>query len=296
MIMENKMVQMKRFSLFVLLALGTLACNKNEITGEFLTIEAGLPTQATKTTLGDKTGNAWPLLWSEDDRLLLNGVQSTALSAGDAGGATATFKFSGVGGATVWNYTYCGVAGSDCQVVFPASQNCSNGTLASETLPMYASSSSVSSITLSPLGAVLRFSFTSSSAVTVSQIEIAAIGGESVCGNYTIGKDGSGLLNGSLSAAGNNRDNLIIAAGVALSSSPGAFCFVLPAGTYSSGFQGKITASDGKVMEVWFNTKSNKTLAAGTLYDFGSAEFVPMGSSIMTVLSTESFAVDTVTY
>ncbi len=273
-----------------------MACNKNEIAGDFLTVEAGLPAQATQTTLGGKTGNAWPLLWSEGDRLWLNGVQSTALSASDAGGATAIFKFSGVGGATVWNYTYCGVAGSDCQVVFPASQSCSNGNLASETLPMYASSASVSSITLSPLGAVLRFSFTSSTAVTVSQIEIAAIGGESICGNYTIGKNGAGLLNGSLSEAGNNRNNLIIAAGATLSSSPSAFCFVLPAGTYTSGFQARITAADGKVMEVWFNTKSNKTLAAGTLYDFGSAEFVPMGSSIMTVLSTESFAVDTVTY
>ena len=34
-----------------------MACNKNEIAGDFLTVEAGLPAQATKTTLGGKTGN-----------------------------------------------------------------------------------------------------------------------------------------------------------------------------------------------------------------------------------------------
>ena len=293
MIMDS---DMKRLLLCILIVCGFAACEKRDVADDLLSVEAGLPSQPTKTAIGSKVGNSWPLLWSSGDCLMLNGVQSNALSAADAGGATATFKFAGVGGATVWNYTYCGVAGSDCTVAFPASQSSGDGNIAVNTLPMYASSSSPSgSISLTPLGAVLRFSFTSSSAVTISQIEVKAIGGENVCGNYTIGKSG-GLLNGSLTASGNNRDNILIAAGVALSSSPSAFCFVLPAGTYASGFQAKITASDGKTMEVWFNTKSNKTLSAGVLYDFGESAFIPMGTSIMTVVSTENFTVDTVTY
>jgi hypothetical protein len=273
-----------------------MACDKQEIAEDLLRIEAGLPSQATKTALGEKSGSSWPLLWSEGDRLMLNGVASSALSAGDAGGSSATFKFSGVGGASVWNYTYCGIEGSDCMVTFPSAQSSSDGNISVNTLPMYASASSVSGITLTPLGSVLRFSFTSSSSVTVSQIQVKAIGGENICGNYSIGKNGSGLLNGSLSASGDNRDNVVVAAGVALSSSPKAFCVVIPAGTYSAGFQASITASNGKIMEVWFNTKSNKTLSAGTLYDFGESSFVPMGSSIMTVSSAEQFTVDTVTY
>ena len=292
MIMDN---EMKRLLFCALIVCCVVACEKRDIAEDLLSVEAGLPSQPTKTALGSKAGNYWPLFWSAGDCLMLNGVQSTALSAADAGGATATFKFAGVGGATVWNYTYCGVAGSDCTVTFPASQS-SNGNIAVNTLPMYASSSTPSgSITLSPLGAVLRFSFTSSSAVTVSRIEVKAIGGESICGDYTIGKS-AGLLNGSLAASGNNRDNILIAAGVALSSSPSAFCFVLPAGTYASGFQANITASDGTIMEVWFNTRSNKTLSAGVLYDFGEAAFVPMGTSVMAVVSTENFTVDTVSY
>ena len=274
-----------------------VACHKHEIPEEdTLSIEAGLPAQITKTALGEKSGSSWPLLWSEGDCLYLNGVASSALSSSEAGGASATFKFSGVGGASAWNYTYCGVASSDSRVVFPSSQTCSNGNIAANTLPMYASASSVSGISLIPLGAVLRFSFTSSSAVTVSQIQLKAIGGENICGDYSIGKNGAGLLNGTLSAAGNNRDNIVVAAGVALSTSPKSFCIVVPAGTYSEGFKADITASDGKIMEVWFNTTSNKSLSAGTLYNFGEAAFVPMGSSLMTVMSTEQFTVDTVTY
>jgi len=288
---------MKRYLLFVLLICCVAACNKHEIPEEdTLSIEAGLPSQITKTALGEKSGSSWPLLWSEGDCLYLNGVSSSALTSSEAGGATATFKFSGVGGASVWNYTYCGVASSDSQVVFPSSQTCSNGNIAVNTLPMYAAASSVSSISLIPLGAVLRFSFTSTSAVTISQIQLKAIGEESICGNYSIGKNSSGLLNGTLSAAGDNRDNIVVAAGVALSSSPKSFCIVVPAGTYSEGFKADITASDGKIMEVWFNTTSNKSLSAGTLYNFGEAAFVPMGSSLMTVMSTEQFTVDTVTY
>lgn len=288
---------MKRYLPCVLLVCCVVACHKHDIPkDDFLSIEAGLPTQITKTALGDKSGSSWPLLWSEGDCLYLNGVSSSALTSSEAGGATATFKFSGVGGASVWNYTYCGVASSDSQVVFPSSQTCSNGNIAANTLPMYASASSVSSISLIPLGAVLRFSFTSSSAVTVSQIQLKAIGEESICGNYSISKNGTGLLNGTLTAAGNNRDNIVVAAGVALSSSPKSFCIVVPAGTYSDGFKADITASDGQIMEVWFNTSSNKSLAAGTLYDFGEAAFVPMGSSVMTVMSTEQFTIDTVSY
>lgn len=287
---------MKRYLVCLLLACCVMSCQKQEDAEVLLSIEAGLPSQATKTELGAKSGSSWPLLWSEGDRLLLNGVPSSALSAADAGGTTATFKFSGVGGATVWNYTYCGVENSDCNVVFPTAQSSSDGNIAMSTLPMYASTSSVSGITLTPLGAVLRFSFTSSSAVTVSQIQIKAIGGESISGTFAIGKNGSGRLNGSISAAGDNRDNVVVAAGVALSSSPRSFCAVIPAGTYSSGFQASITASNGKIMEVWFNTKNNKTLSAGTLYDFGESAFVPMGSSVMTVGSTEQFSIDVVSY
>ena len=287
---------MKRLLLFALMLCGLLACSKEAPADEMLSIEAGLPAQSSKTALGTKVGSSWPLLWSEGDCLFLNGVCSSALSSVQAGGSTATFKFAGVGGATVWNYTYCGLEGSDCTVVFPSSQSSTSGNISGNSLPMYASTASVSSITLAPLGAVLRFSFTSSSAITVAQIQIRSIGGEAIAGNFAIGKNGAGRLNGSLSASGNNRDNVVVAAGVALSSSPKAFCAVVPAGTYAEGFQARITASNGKIMDVWFNTKSNKTLTAGTLYDFGESAFVPMGSSVMALLSRENFTVDTVSF
>ena len=293
MIMENKM---KKLLLCALVVCGLAACEKHEIADDPLSVEAGLPSPETRTALGSKTGSTWPLLWSAGDCLMLNGVQSTALSSADAGGSSATFRFAGVGGASVWNYTYCGVAGSDCTVVFPAVQSSADGNIAPLTLPMFAATSSVSGITLSPLGAVLRFSFTSSSAVTLDRIQITAIGGESVCGNYTIGKNGAGLLNGSISASGSNRDNIVVSVSTALSSSAKPFCAVVPAGTYQSGFKALVMAAGGRTMEVWFNTKSNKTLSAGTLYDFGTAGFVSTGSVEMCVMGTESFTVDTVSY
>ena len=281
---------MRRYFLYAMIVCCAVACGKSaepedKPSDGTITIEAGLPSQMCKTALGEKNGNSWPLVWSAGDKLLLNGVPSAALSAAEAGGTSASFNFSGVGGASVWNYTYSGVEGSDCLVNFPGN-----------VLPMYASATSVSGITLSTLGAVVRFSLKSSTAVTLSQIQVRALGGESISGNFSIGKDGSGRLNGSLAAASDNHDYLVVAADAALSSVPTAFTFVIPAGTYTTGFQASITASDGKIMEVWFNTKDNETVSAGTLYDFGESSFVAMGSSVMAVMSLEQLTVESVAY
>ena len=274
-----------------------LACGRHTLAPDFLRVEAGLPSSSVKTTLGEKTDGAWPLRWSEGDCLLLNGVPSSALSSAEAGASTATFRFSGVGQPAVWDYTYCGLAGSDGTVVFSSSQNSREGNIAGNSLPMYASAlSAVSRVTLRPLGAVLRFSFTSEEACSLSQIQLKALGGEPVCGHFTIGKDGSGQLDGTLTAAGNNRDNLLVSVDAALSNSPRAVCLVVPAGTYSAGFYAQIIASDGNLMEVWFHTRDNKNLSAGVLYDFGVSAFVPTGSSMLTLVCAESFTVDTIQY
>lgn len=46
---------------------------------------------STKTELGEKTDGKYPVLWSEGDRIAVNGVVSRPLSAEEAGANFATF-------------------------------------------------------------------------------------------------------------------------------------------------------------------------------------------------------------
>ncbi|MBQ5691744.1 MAG: hypothetical protein IIV24_09645 [Alistipes sp.] len=54
-----------------------------------------LSLEQSRTQLGEKAGDIYPLLWSEGDQISINGVASTALSASEAGAASATFSVAG---------------------------------------------------------------------------------------------------------------------------------------------------------------------------------------------------------
>ena len=51
--------------------------------------------EVTKTHLGAKEGDLYPLYWSEGDAISVNGVTSTPLTAEQANGADASFTFDG---------------------------------------------------------------------------------------------------------------------------------------------------------------------------------------------------------
>ena len=51
--------------------------------------------EESRTHLGEAADGIYPLYWSEDDAIAVNGVASSALAAADAGSSAATFTFSG---------------------------------------------------------------------------------------------------------------------------------------------------------------------------------------------------------
>ena len=57
--------------------------------------EITLSLEASRTQLGEKAGDLYPLQWSEGDKISVNGVESNALSAEDVGKTTATFSVAG---------------------------------------------------------------------------------------------------------------------------------------------------------------------------------------------------------
>ena len=115
---------MKFFTkLFVAVAaLGAFSC-ATDVT-EDLGVDLGgqttitLSLDDTRTQLGEKAGEVYPVLWSEGDQISVNGVASAPLTASQAGKSKAEFTVNG----THTDYNIAYPAASKDEVIFAAKQ------------------------------------------------------------------------------------------------------------------------------------------------------------------------------
>lgn len=247
------------------------SCVKQEMvdpSAESIEFSAVIPDgDESKTSLGAKNGSTYPLTWSEGDQICVNGIMSEALSSG-SGTKNATFKVSGLGSATSFNVTYPGKAGSDNIAAFPTTAS-----LTAPVLPMYGTASS-NSLAMNHLAALLKFSFTASSATTVTSIELSTPGGEPLSGELTIGKT-SGSLDGTLSG-GQANVSVNCGSGISLSSSATAVMVPIPAGTFSQGIKVTLTDNSSKTMTVV--VLNGESATAGKVYEFNTVAYKASGS------------------
>ena len=270
-------------------ALAALSCNKEiDTTGEVLektgkdavtetvTVTLSVPeSPETKTTLGAKDGSTYPVLWSANDVITLNGTAATSFTpASDNASATATFKLANLG--APYNFLYGGVSGQANQITFPSTQNYVANGFDPAAMPMYASlASRTDNVTFSHLAALLKFSVTGSKKID-SVTLAAADENMSLSGNFTIGTT-SGLLDGSLTPASGGA-NLIYSFGghIQLSDTPFVFYIAVPAGTYEGGITLTIVdnASGSMAVKV-LDANDTKTIAAGKVREFNTFAYVP---------------------
>ena len=192
---------MKYGRLFLALAsaLYLLACQTdNTIDGTYEVGDSTLVVSLdnTRTLLGDKSGNTYPVYWSEGDKIAVNGVESDAAVVDAENASKASFNFN-----TTLSYpysiTYPYVSTTTAKapkVVFPAEQNYAEGTFAEGSAPMcgYVVSKS-GTVTLKHLAGVVKFPLKANAeGVVLSKIVItssrAKLGGEFTvnCQNATI--------------------------------------------------------------------------------------------------------------
>ena len=248
----------------------------NDALGETITITLSVPeSEDTKTTLGAKTGSTYPVLWSANDVITLNGTAATSFTpASGNASATATFKLANL--AAPYNFLYGGVAGHSNQVTFPSTQNYVANGFDPAAMPMYASLASRSdNVTFSHLAALLKFSVTGSN--TIDSVTLAAADENmSLSGNFTIGTT-SDLLDGSLTPVSGGA-NLIYSFGghIQLSDTPFVFYIAVPAGTYEGGITLTIVdnASGSMAVKV-LDANDTKTIAAGKVREFNTIAYVP---------------------
>ncbi len=219
--------------------------------------------EESRTQLGEKADGVYPLYWSANDQISVNGVASNALSTDEAGAANATFTFAGA-----LEHPYCVVypATSANEVTFPASQEYVEGTFAAGAAPMYGYAANANeAIQMHHLAGALRFDISGS--VTLSSLTVEAEGGN-LAGTYEV-DCATGAL--TLKDAASNSVILSFGEGLALDTTATPIYVAVPAGEYGTVTATLRTTSDEK-MVVKFNT-SVKPISAGKVREFTPFEF-----------------------
>ena len=244
-----------RKNLFASVALAVLAavsCTKDEQPAAIrYFLEASLPESAqTKTTLGAKTGETYPVVWSEGDVICVNGVRSNPLPAEAAGGSSARFSFPG-GVKAPFRITY----GEG----IPSFQEYAEGNIRSGYAVM-AAESAESTFTMKHLSSIVSFTLS---------------GGERVAGLSLRSLDGTLLSRESASVL------MTVPAGGLDISEPKTFRFVVNPGTLEKGLVLEVYTTAGNSMVV--TAFVGKRLAAGRLYEFPPMTFSANADSVVAI-------------
>lgn len=270
------------------LALLTLGCAKEfedngsgDISVDGTTpLSVSLPAKSvTKTYLGDRTQDSFPLLWTEGDKVSLNGSISSPVSAEDAGKRAGTFTFRGSIKAP-FNLLYPGTEETDI-VTFPAQQNYRTDTFDPAGMPMYASSESYTDASLRHLGTLLCFPFKApeGETATLKHLIIMSIDGHNISGSFNMAKDDKGMFTGKITP----KDGVTTATlafpeeGLTISDETAHAWISLPAGNYPKGFTALVVDVNDRAMMMNFMTKeeSSDDLAPGHAVIFPTVTFSP---------------------
>ena len=236
-------------------------------------LSLSMPCSQTKTSLGLKEGDSYPVYWEEGDRVSLNGQLTSPVNTNDVGTTYTRFNLKTTASAP-FNILYKGVEGEDDQVAFPTEQQYKEGTFDANAMPMYASATSLENeVSLNYLASVLRIPMRFTSATNISRVTISAKAGEPVCGTYTIGKT-NGALNGELTATAANStlSYTFGAEGTQFAAGETVFHIAVPYGTYAEGFEFRCYDKDGHFMVAYWDQTE---VAAGKVYEFAQQTFIP---------------------
>ena len=221
--------------------------------------------EESRTQLGDKAEGVYPLHWSANDQISVNGVASNALSNEEAGAANATFTFAGQ---LEHPYSVIYPAASANEVVFPASQVYTEGTFAVGAAPMYGYAANAGeAIQMHHLAGALRFDVTG--AVVLSSLTVEAENGN-FAGTYAVDCTTGALT--LVEGTASSKVTLSLGEGLALGTTATPLYVAVPAGEYGM-VSATLTATSGEKMVAKFDT-SAKAISAGKVREFAPFAFV----------------------
>ena len=263
---------MKKTILFALLAM-LVSCSQvvesgadHHIDGTAITL--GLPD--TRTLLGEKVGGTYPVYWSEDDRVVVNGVASTSIEIG-SDRRWATFNFTNAPDTFPYNITYPYTSNSLCAkgnstVVFAAEQHFIEGTFGEGYAPMCGYCEGRGSATLTHLAGVMRLAIKGTQ--TLAKIEVVAAENVALAGEFEVDCQNATIT----PIGGKVGDRITYIANQQLSASESKiFYIVLPAGELGLC---NVVLTDGDGTQMTLRWRANG-VKQGVIREFRTIVFQP---------------------
>ena len=280
---------MKKTILAAFCLMGAIACsNELEYQNDSRTVLTLELPGTTKTVLGDAQDGVRPVLWCKGDKISVNGVVSDPLDVeGDV--LKADFVLSGQVSAPYEIIYPAGMVKDAATVTLPAGQKYAEGdNIVSGSMPM-AGYSDTESVMMKQVCGILGIRLKmGTEANLIRYIEVTALGGEPVCGDFSVD-----FQNSTLSSEAKDADVIRMEVQKTFpAGSANTFNVILPAGVYSDGFQVKVVDENGRAMVR--SIKGSRELGAGKLMLMPELEFVPnsedKGVEIATPEDWNSFA------
>ena len=280
---------MKKTILAAFCLMGAIACsNELEYQNDSRTVLTVELPGTTKTVLGEAQDGVRPVLWCKGDKISVNGVVSDPLDVeGDV--LKADFVLSGQVSAPYEIIYPAGMVKDAETVTLPAGQKYAAGdNIVSGSMPM-AGYSTTESVMMKQVCGILGIRLKmGTEANRIRYIEVTALGGEPVCGDFSVD-----FQNSKLSSEAKDANVIRMEVQKPLSAeSANTFNVILPAGVYSAGFQVKVVDENGRAMVR--SIKGSRELEAGKLMLMPELEFVPnsedKGVEIATPEDWNSFA------
>ncbi|MBP5539928.1 MAG: hypothetical protein J6X69_08965 [Bacteroidales bacterium] len=226
--------------------------------------------------------------WSNGDQIAVNGVSSDPLSELPEYSQTAEFNIEAVL-STPYNIVYPASIYTDAtHVALPAIQDYRAGGFAEGMYPMAGYSAGGQGITLGYLGALVKISVLRASAAAdednLIAVRFKGRNGEQVSGAFTIDYENVALTATSSAAA--DKEVRVIKTMETSTASACVYYVVVPAGTYSNGFDIIVQDVNGHIMTQ--SKTESTTLVAGHLYAMPEFAFVPTATELGVEISNAS--------
>ena len=243
------------------------------------TIELSLSLEESRTQLGEKVGELYPLYWSAGDKISVNGVESGEAVINQSNPANATFAV--VEAAT---YAVAYPAAPAGEVLFAEKQNhvAAGNTFASGVSTMYGYSENASDIQLNHLTGVLKIGVKGDAVLAKAQI--STIDRAPIAGAFDIDFQTGELT---ATAASKSVIEYSFGEGLQLSADAQYIHVAVPAGEYDELY---ITlyekGNSGNIMYATVKAGESKPLVAGNVREFNNA--------IVYVPNAKLFVIDSV--
>ena len=235
-----------------------------------IVLRASLPEGATKTLLSED-GDVYKILWQTGDRVSINGNLSEAVADSDNGKKAVDFTVNGSLSAP-YKVLYPGTNSANV-IALPAKQNYVVNSFDPRAAASFGNARKNGNdyvASLTHFCGVIRFALKGSA--TLDRIELNALGGEKLYGNFTLATNSEGFTG---SFSGGTAGTLTYSfgqSGLELSGTDTPIYIAIPAQAYSAGIEALVYQEDGAFMRLKF-WGSGSTLGADDIVVFESKTY-----------------------